>query len=391
MAEILRITCVGFEQEQLEALAKIDAELDAIQKNLGALDNRKSFLSKKIPLNKKGQSDTLIKDDADPRIVRKVDREDSKRSESDIKLRDEEKSRAMETIEKNGLEASKGDLSSQNKIRDALSTLFKNDSILIDYVQEVSFDVLLKAFRRLVKTETPGRSGKLPDTPFKLSFEEIEKIGTVTPGEKIDPGPIVKQGTLEPKVGESPKTVLDELKFLLHTTTAYGEFAKKRFELDNLKSRASTSMSIKTAINDSINGPPPNGINEVDEFLEELTEKQSDFTEDDLRMKYQGENLSRVSELPGSPGSKEEFDQMYGVKNEGEEIVEGRTVADQQIEDDLFEESLIGKSPAEKTALREANESFRELERLQRLGPEREKGMNDFMNCRLAGLNDAPL
>jgi hypothetical protein len=82
---------------------------------------------------------------------------------------------------------------------------------------------------------------------------------------------------------------------------------------------------------------------------------------------------------------------MYGVKNEGEEIVEGRTVADQQIEDDLFEESLIGKSPAEKTALREANESFRELERLQRLGPEREKGMNDFMNCRLAGLNDAPL
>ena len=201
---------------------------------------------------------------------------------------------------------------------------------------------------------------------------------------------MVKKGTLEPKTGSSHKEVFDQLKQNLALTTSFGHYVRKRLAIENKKQQETTSRSLRAMIEEDKAGRPIEGLDEVDEFLEEVTEQQSNFTLEDLRLKYQGDNLSSVSDLPGSPGSKEEFDSMYNA-NPGQEIVEGGPNYGSQTADELFEESLIGKSAIEKAALRDANASFRDLEKLQALGPKREQALNDFMTCRLAGLNDVPL
>lgn len=401
MSERTRISCVGFEQEQADAIAEIDKELELINNNLIRLANRKVEISQgnaktsKIRENVKGQADIAIREDADPRILRKIEREDKAERIANQASRQSEVSSAASMIEKHAHQSIKNisdplTLQSQTAIRNALSTIYKNNTILIDFVEEVNFDVIVKALRRLTTETTPSRSGKPSPVPAgKLTAEDLDKIGRNV-GPKIDPGPLVKKGSLEPKTGSSHKEVFDQLKQNLSLTTSFGHYVRKRLAIENKKQQETTSRSLRAMIEEDKAGRPIEGLDEVDEFLEEVTEQQSNFTLEDLRLKYQGDNLSSVSDLPGSPGSKEEFDSMYNA-NPGQEIVEGGPNYGSQTADELFEESLIGKSAIEKAALRDANASFRDLEKLQALGPKREQALNDFMTCRLAGLNDVPL
>lgn len=401
MGERIRISCVGFDQEQADALAKIDEELELANSNLLRLSNRKIELSQmkakttKIRENVKGQADIAIREDADPRILRKIEREDRDERIANQAYRKSEISRAASMIEKHAPQSIKNisdplTLQAQNAIRNALSTIYKNNTTLTDFIQEVNFEVIVRALRKLTTETTPSRSGKPSPIPAgKLTADDFSNIGRNV-GPKIDPGPLVKKGTLEPKTGSSQKEVFAKLKSNLSLTNVFGSYVKKRLAIENKRQQESTSRSLRALIEEDKAGRPIEGLEEVDEFLEEITEQQSNFTLEDLRLKYQGDNLSSVSDLPGSPGSKEEFDSMYNA-NPGQEIVEGIPNYGSQTADELFEESLIGKSAIEKSALREANASFRELERLQALGPKREQALNDFMNCRIAGLNDAPL
>ena len=401
MSERLRITCVGFDQEQTDAIAKLDEELELINNNLLRLANRKIELSEttaktvKIRENVTGQADIAIREDADPRILRKIEREDRAERIANQAHRQSEVSRAASMIEKHAAQSIKNisdplTLQAQISIRNALSTIYKNDTILTDFIQEVNFEAIVKALRSLITETTPSSSGKPRPIPAgKLTAEDLDNIG-VNVGPKIDPGPLVKKGTLEPKTGSSQKEVFAKLKSKLSLTNVFGSYVRKRLAIENTRQQKSTSRSLRAIIEEDKAGPPIEGLEEVDEFLEEITEQQSNFTLEDLRLKYEGDNLSSVSDLPGSPGSKEEFDSMYNA-NPGQEIVEGGPNYGSQTADELFEESLIGKSAIEKAALRDANASFRDLEKLQALGPKREQALNDFMTCRLAGLNDVPL
>ena len=160
MSERLRITCVGFDQEQTDAIAKLDEELELINNNLLRLANRKIELSEttaktvKIRENVTGQADIAIREDADPRILRKIEREDRAERIANQTQRQSEVSRAASMIEKHASQSIKNisdplTLQAQISIRNALSTIYKNDTILTDFIQEVNFELIVKALRRL--------------------------------------------------------------------------------------------------------------------------------------------------------------------------------------------------------------------------------------------------
>ena len=133
MSERTRISCVGFEQEQADAIAEIDKELELINNNLIRLANRKVEISQgnaktsKIRENVKGQADIAIREDADPRILRKIEREDKAERIANQASRQSEVSSAASMIEKHAHQSIKNisdplTLQSQTAIRNALST-----------------------------------------------------------------------------------------------------------------------------------------------------------------------------------------------------------------------------------------------------------------------------